>query len=381
MIIKSSQRRGAKQLADHLTNSYDNELVEFSHSRGILAQTVHEALDDMEDMAKASSKCQQHLHHVSINPDAPITSQEWEQIWQLYEEEFGLEDNAFIEVTHCKNDRLHKHRVYERVGENGKAVPFSHSYRRNEKLSRHLEYELGHELTLGKHNRSVINQLELEGEKAIAQWMKEAQADSKTRPQGMVTNAERQQEVRTKIPVKQVQEELLIAYEQTDNGRAFQVAIAEKGYLLAKGDQRGFVIVDEAGGVHSPSRRLGVKTADINNKWADIPLEHLPTVTQVQERIGRQKQRQHYSGEKTLEAFLSRSSVKVAIQRAREFQKHCSTSGETQAEQALMAWEDIAQMYSEFLDSNDLSPTPMLSQLELSQRLDDNLSQTDKNSI
>lgn len=281
MIIKSSQRCGAKKLADHLTNHCDNEVVLFGNSRGILSDNVHDALKCMDLMAKASNYCRQHFYHVSINPDGPVNQNQWHKIWQLYEKEFALEHNAFIEVTHIKNNRPHVHRVYERVGLDGKAVRLSFNRLRNEKVARIIEHTLGHSLTVGRHNRSVVKHLEAEGNHVVANWLKSK--DKKQRPKAAVSHTERQQEVRTKVSVKQVRADLTAAYTYTDNGCDFQTAIAVKGYRLAKGDRRGFVIVDYAGGVHSLCRRLGVKIADIKAKWADVCVNDLPTVAEVRE--------------------------------------------------------------------------------------------------
>ena len=289
MIIKSSQRSSPQELANHLTKLSENENIIFSDSRAILAEDVHGALDDMDDIARGSS-CNQHLYHVSINPDHEMDAKEWQQTWQLYETEFGLENQPFIEVTHVKEGRLHKHRVYERIQDDGKAIHLAFNRIRNEKISRVLEHEFGHELTLGKHNRAVIKKLRAEGKEEIADWLEQQHAHEQSRPVAEKNHADLQQEKRTKLTVEQVKTDLKSACEATDNGKAFEAAIAEKGYLLAKGDKRDFVIVDPVGGVHSPRRRLGVKAKELRQKWQDLNPAQMPTVEQVKDLLSPERQ-------------------------------------------------------------------------------------------
>ncbi|MDL5051499.1 relaxase/mobilization nuclease domain-containing protein [Oscillatoria amoena NRMC-F 0135] len=60
-------------------------------------------------------------------------------------------------------------------------------------------------------------------------------------------------------------------YQKSDSGAAFQAALQEKGYTLAAGDRRGFVLVDEAGKIHSLSRQLkGQRAADIKTRLGGL---------------------------------------------------------------------------------------------------------------
>jgi len=73
-------------------------------------------------------------------------------------------------------------------------------------------------------------------------------------------------------------------YNQSDNGHAFRAALEEAGFALAKGDRRGFVIVDDYGKVHSLSRQLeGQRAKDISARLADLNEESLPSAKAVAE--------------------------------------------------------------------------------------------------
>lgn len=292
MIIKSSQRAGAKELALHLNKEVDidghPQTVHITDSRYLLQENdLSASLQDMEIMSKVAPRCQKHLYHVSVSPDTPMSAAEWDVFWETYETEFSLQNLAYIEVTHdhLNHDRPpHKHRVYERVDTTlEKAVELSHTKIRNEKIARILEYEFGHPLTIGKHNRAIIFRLQEEGREDIAQWMKAGRAHQVDRPIAQKDHTDYQQEKRTQIPVEQIKTDLQTAWKQTDSGRAFAAAIAEKGYILARGDRRDFIIVDTAGGIHSPRRRLNVKAKDIRQRLADLNPDGFPTAEQLQQ--------------------------------------------------------------------------------------------------
>lgn len=60
-------------------------------------------------------------------------------------------------------------------------------------------------------------------------------------------------------------------YQKSDSGKAFQSALEEKGYTLARGDRRGFVLVDDTGKIHSLSRQLkGQRAADIKSRLGSL---------------------------------------------------------------------------------------------------------------
>lgn len=63
----------------------------------------------------------------------------------------------------------------------------------------------------------------------------------------------------------------------SDSQKAFESALEQRGYTLAKGDRRGFVAVDWRGEVYSLSKWLDVKTKALKERLGD-PAQ-LPTVT------------------------------------------------------------------------------------------------------
>jgi len=67
MILKASQRSGAAALADHLTNSLDNDHIELLETRGFMAEDLHGAFAEAYAISKAT-RCRQYLFSLSLNP-------------------------------------------------------------------------------------------------------------------------------------------------------------------------------------------------------------------------------------------------------------------------------------------------------------------------
>lgn len=66
MILKGSQRGGARQLAGHLLKD-ENEHVEVHQVRGFMAHDLPGALDEAHAVSNGT-RCKQFLFHVSLSP-------------------------------------------------------------------------------------------------------------------------------------------------------------------------------------------------------------------------------------------------------------------------------------------------------------------------
>ena len=67
MILKGSERGGAKQLAAHLLNDRDNDHIALIELRGFVADDLSHALCESYAISKAT-KCTQFLFSLSLNP-------------------------------------------------------------------------------------------------------------------------------------------------------------------------------------------------------------------------------------------------------------------------------------------------------------------------
>lgn len=73
------------------------------------------------------------------------------------------------------------------------------------------------------------------------------------------------------------------SWASSDNRKAFAQSLLSKGFVLARGDRRGYVALDYRGEVYAVARYAGVKTKDVRKRLGD-PKE-LPTIEQARGRI------------------------------------------------------------------------------------------------
>ena len=83
------------------------------------------------------------------------------------------------------------------------------------------------------------------------------------------TREEWQQAQRAGLDAKELKAVFKKLWESSDNRAAFEQALKERGFWLAKGDRRGFVAVDYRGEVYAVARYSGVKAKDEKAKLGD----------------------------------------------------------------------------------------------------------------
>lgn len=294
MIIKGKSRSGPAALAAHLGNAEKNERVSLLETRGTVAQDLRGALVEMDAYA-AGSRCEKPLYHAAMSPEPPhrLTPEQRSEAIDALEEKLGLAGHARVVVMHEKLGREHIHVVWSRIDlEQMKSVSDSHNYRKHEEVARDLERRFGHEKVQGAH----------------------AERDGVERPDRTPSRAELRQEERTGIKGADVKAEVTEAFKASDNAQAFQAALDERGYILAKGDRRDFVIVDHAGGIHSLARRIdGMKAAELREFMAPIDRETLPTTAEAKDLAEeRERRKQEARDEAKIEAAYSRGGDYVS---------------------------------------------------------------------
>ena len=265
MVIKGGSVSGAARFAAHLertdTNEIRNEVIEM---RDVAATDLRGALLEMEAVASACPNCKKPLYQASINTQANerLTDEQRMQAVDRLEKELGLTGQPRVVVVHEKNDgREHCHVVWSRIDlDKMRAISDSHNYRKHEIVARELEREFGHERVQGAH----------------------IERDGKPRPPRTPSHKEIQQGARTGVSPKQAREHLTALWQRADNGKAFAEGLAQSGWILARGDRRDFVAVDQKGGTHSLSRRIDGATAKmVRERLADLKPETLPSVAEA----------------------------------------------------------------------------------------------------
>jgi hypothetical protein len=124
------------------------------------------------------------------------------------------------------------------------------------------------------------------------------------------TLAENAQQIATGITPEERRDAITAAFETSDSPEAFINALEERGYILARGDRRGFVVIDESGNVHSLSRYVkGHSAKDVRAKLAPLTPEQLPTVDQAKELMRQRVQaRQDRERERGVEEDAQRKA-------------------------------------------------------------------------
>ncbi len=260
MILKGSQRGGARNLADHLMNDRDNDHISLMELRGFIAGDLRGALAEAYAISKGT-KCEQFMFSLSLSPPKDIEAREKDLLdaVERAEEKLGLTDQPRAIVFHEKEGRRHAHVVWSRIdAQSMKAINLPHFKNKLMSLSRELYLNHGWELPDGLRRDGGKSPLNF----TLAEW---------------------QQAKRLKLDPREIKQSFIDAWQQSDNAQSFQVALEDKGYFLSQGDRRGFVALDVKGEVFSVSRMLGIKTKEVKERLGD-PNE-LRSVDQTREHI------------------------------------------------------------------------------------------------
>lgn len=296
MILKASQRGGARQLAAHLLNARDNEHIEIHDLRGFSADDLHGAFQEI-DATSRGTRARQFLFSLSLNPPPRehVSAEAYEAAIEAVERKLGLEGQPRAIVFHEKEGRRHAHAVWSRIdADRMKAINLPHFKRKLQDIARQLYREHGWAMPRGltdSRNRDPLNFTRAEWEQA-----KKAKQD----PQAL------------KAMFQQ-------CWKQTPSGEAYARALAERGYTLAQGDRRAFVAVDFRGQVYAVAKWSGVKTREAREKLE--ALKNVPGVDQAKAMIAARMTEALRGHVAEVETAHLKQAATLAMQRAQLVQK------------------------------------------------------------
>lgn len=263
MIIKGKIRTNGSSLGNYLLsegrfakNKEKNELTEVWQANGYeQGDRLQDILKDFEHSA-ASTQCEKPLFHVAISPGKgeQLSKEQYLETIDRLEQRLGLEGHERVIVAHTLDERgQHVHIVWNRIDhERLQAADLHYFKHKSADLARELEREFGlRELSASK--------------------------------QGKLSRDEEQQAIRSGLSPQEIRDTIRDCWQQSDSGKAFAAALEDNGYLLAAGDRRDFVIVDEMGGTYSVARLTGSKAADVRGRLSDIDREALPGVEEAKD--------------------------------------------------------------------------------------------------
>lgn len=263
MIPFASQRALGQDLATHLLNAHDNEMVELAEVNGAIAPDLHGAFAEWEAQAHALTRCQNYLYSLSVNPDPaqnPLNREQYFDYINRVEDRLGLSGQPRAVVFHSKYGREHCHVVWSRIdADNEKAVQLAFDREKLMMVTR--EFARDHDLELpdgySKGRDGKNKQLSL---------------------------YEMHQERSTGLSKEDRMEQVTDAWRASDSPKAFVQALAEQGYILATG-KRPYVLIDLYGNMNALPKLIDDKTIRTKDIRAflekEFPPESLPSVDEA----------------------------------------------------------------------------------------------------
>ena len=264
MILHGNARGGGRELAIHLMRTDENEHVQVHDVEGFMADDVRGAFQEIEALAKGT-RCQKPLFSLSLSPpkDANASSKDFEKAIAKAEDALGLSGQPRVIVFHEKGEYRdrHCHVVWSRIdAETMRAIPMPFNRLKMRDVSRELFIEHGWDVPRGLINKVERNPLNY-------------------------TLEQYQQAKRTGRRADEIKADMQAAWAMSDTRAAFEHALQDKGFRLARGDRRGFVVIDHQGEVMSLPRWLGVKTKMVRERLG--PEKDLPDVESAQAQYAR----------------------------------------------------------------------------------------------
>jgi len=261
MILKGSQRGGGQDLAVHLMRTDDNEHVRLHELRGFASDNLKGAFKEAEAISRGTH-CRQYLFSLSLSPPEQerVSVEAFERTINEIEERLGLQGQPRAIVFHEKEGRRHAHCVWSRIDADSMTARHMPFYKnRLMELSRGLYLEYGWTMPRGI-------------------------ADTAQRDPANFTLAEWQRAKRLGTDPRWLKHSLQECWKHSDNQRAFERALRERGLFLAKGDKRSFVVLDHDGEVYSLPRMLDAKTKEVRARLSEG--NDLPSVEATKKQIG-----------------------------------------------------------------------------------------------
>ncbi len=259
MILNGNQRSGARDLALHLIKD-ENDHVTLHQIKGFASADLMGAFREAEAISKGT-RCKQFLFSLSLNPPERerVSTGTFEAAIVQVERKLGLSGQPRAIVFHEKNGRRHAHAVWSRIDAQAmKAIPLSHPHKKLREVSQALYREHGWEMPKGLIDRRARDPKNF----SLDEW---------------------QQAKRIGKDARQIQSDLQDAWAISDSKAALIHALRERGYTLARGDRRGYVVLDRDCEIYALPKWLGIKTKEVRARIGSSA--DLPTVTEAKVQI------------------------------------------------------------------------------------------------
>ncbi|WP_430470278.1 relaxase/mobilization nuclease domain-containing protein [Thalassospira lucentensis] len=268
MIIISTRiltKSGVSNLSNHLLNKpHENENIQLMEGFESDFEAFHK--EAMLDGSKFA------FRHFSINPGTNWTYEQQLATIDKIKSEYGAEDRPHLLVNHSKRlsdgtQNKHLHLVLpERF--NGKTLSSSWNYARNEKICRECEFEFGHAVVVGKHNKSASYFVSDEKLKNIL-----LENSEKAMPKASFSAVQHQRSKREGFDLPKAKKLIKQLHEQSDGFKAFNAALSENGFIVKKGRKTAIVETEQGQFVGSLNRLVGMSKKDFLYKYKGEKIE------------------------------------------------------------------------------------------------------------
>jgi hypothetical protein len=261
MIGKGNLHPHGIKLARYMT---ENGRVPVIDKRGFLATDLGEAFATIQAIAESQTRCENPFFHVYIRlPQGEnLNPEQWLDAADRFEDRLGFSGQPRAVVIHQdKHGDHHMHAVWSRIDTDTMRALDPGLYKNKMKeLCRELEVEYG-----------------------LTRVSSERREDRQTLA---AARSEFDQARRLGTDLAAIRETIRDCYDHSDSGPSFQAALGEYDLTLARGDERDFVVVDSARGLHALGKRIcGVTLAEVRKKIGPVTTRSLPTVAEVRERL------------------------------------------------------------------------------------------------
>ena len=268
MIIKSIRTRtatGVGKLIQHVLHGDENERVQVLHG-------TEADVRDMHNDAKSHGSTYA-VRHWIISPRVPITRQQLLAVVKQLGAEFEFEPRQSVIVEHKKIRALadaadiHWHLI---IGETdpatGRILRSSYDHILHELVARLSEYQFGHPVVLGKHNKAVVAGLKKRGFCMAAERLEGRMAESNVVPHAAYSHCQHQEKKRKGINLPAARLQVQLAFRSASSFSELLETLAAKRLFVGEGDKPNtWIVTDEGDELIGALHRLaGVRRSEVD---------------------------------------------------------------------------------------------------------------------
>lgn len=232
---------------------------------------------------RKSSRGEVYAYSLSWPPEQEPTQAQMEEAAQETLQALGLEDHQALLIAHNDTDHDHVHVIVNLVNPDTGRIGSVHN-------DAHVLSEWAQDYEHRCGYVSCPNRVENNARRAAGEAVKYQEPEAEKQPS------------------------IAELYAAAENGSEFKQSLDAIGYSLAKGDRRGFVVVDRAGEVHGLTRQIkDARAREIKAKLSDVDNDDLPSVKAVQEQRRTQQEAKAQEQQETQEQRLSFAEVEAVF--------------------------------------------------------------------